>query len=99
MQTGSKDTDSTLRVQYNLGIVKAARGDVDGAVGLWKQLAAENPKSKQASRSMLAAAQTFRQVNRLTEATDVLQKFLAGGTADVDSEATARQILETLQKL
>jgi tetratricopeptide (TPR) repeat protein len=97
MQSSRGDAATALRVQYNLGIIKAARGDIDGAITMWTKLAEQNPKSKQAARSVLAAAQTLRQANRPADARAVLQKFLAGGTADVESEAAARQILEAMQ--
>jgi tetratricopeptide (TPR) repeat protein len=98
MQSASKDPATPLRVRYNLAMITAAKGDVDGAVAMWKQLAQENPRSKQSGRSLLAAAQTLRQANRPSDAVEILQKFLATGTGDVESEGTARQILELLQK-
>lgn len=98
MEGQATSTAERLRVQYNRGILKASAGDTDNAVKIWQQIAAEHPKDKQAGRSLLAAAQTLLQVKRSTEARQVLEKYLLMDTGDVESEASARQMLEQIKK-
>lgn len=97
MEKASTSTVDQLRARYNLGLVKSARGDVDAAVKTWLQIADENPRREEAGRSYLAAAQTLMNAGRTSDAKTILDKCIQT-TNEVETEATARQLLEKIQK-
>lgn len=88
--------EEKLRASQNLAVVKARRGDLDGAVKLWSGLAEASPNDRRATRGLISAAQALGENDRKTEARDLLNRYLKMATGDADGEATARQTLERM---
>lgn len=94
----STNTEDIITREYNRAFVKSEKGDMEGAVKAWTDLAERFPRDPKATRSLLAAAQMQLQRGKMAETEKLLQQYLALDSGDVDAEQGAREMLARVRK-
>lgn len=92
------DTDQLVLLRNNVALTYQIEGKTEQAVQEWTRLAGEFPASRQATASMVAAAQAAVQAGRLELGRKLYNDYLAMNTGDAATEQIAREELGKLSR-
>jgi tetratricopeptide (TPR) repeat protein len=96
-QARTTNTKDLVSLRVDQAFLASKRGDNKTAVEQLEKLAAEYPKERQAATGLVTAAQLLMDGKQPDRARELLQKFLAMESGDLEYEQRARDMLAQLK--